>query len=598
MSNKNIKVRKGVARAFYLLPIALAFGACSDWDDHYDAGASVSGTSNKTLWETISQNDELTDFASVLKAHGYDSLLDGEEKYTVWAPVNGTFSLNSLNNVSSSRAVTQFLQNHIAHNAYVASGEIDERIYTLNTKAHTFTGSPSSYVISDVSVKDANCPVSNGVLHTLNGFLTFRQNIYESLNTDDYAIDSIVNYIHSYDQTVLDEEKSTVGPVLNGEQTYLDSVVVESNGLFPDASNTYTGEGFYAYISTEDSSYTMIVPTNKAWTATKKSMEPCFNYIPLYKYRNEVLEAPASGTAKKADLAVDNEELTIGSGSSADVKVWRDSIVNRYLIRSLLFNDNYEENRKLKTLATGQRLVADSLVITEGDVIYNDDCGDLFEGATRVDKSNGAVWITDSIRYRPWMYYNNKIDLEAEMYSSASFNSSTSRESVTSSNRNPAVSGEVSNNAYCLVTPASSVANPQVVFNLYENVRSTSYNVYVVIVPGNITNANTTPLPNNFRASVGYHEADGTLNEKAFSGTFTSNPEKVDTISLGTFTFPAAYYGLGESSAYPYLRLTSRVSTSTASKYDRTLRVDKVMLIPTEMDEYIKEHPEYKYEQR
>lgn len=597
MSNRNNKVRKGVARAFYLLPLAFVFGACSDWDDHYDAGSSTVGTSDKTLWETISQKDELSDFASVLKANGYDSLLDGEETYTVWAPTNGTFSLDSLNSVSGNRAVTQFLQNHIAHNSYVASGDVDERIYTLNSKAHTFSGSNNSYALSDVSVKEANCPVSNGVLHTLTGYLPFMQNIYESLNADVYPIDSIAAYIHSYDQTVLDEERSTVGPVVDGEQTYLDSVVVEDNALFPSATNPYQGDGFYAYISTEDSSYTMLVPTNKAWTEAKKQMEPYFNYIPTYKYRNKVAEGQANGTAKAEDLAAENEELTIGEGYQSDVQAWRDSIVNMYLIDALLFNDNYEDNRKLKTLTTGSRLVVDSLVTTEGDTYYGDDCADHFEGATRVDKSNGAIWITDTLRLHPWMYYNYKSNLEAERYYSASFNGSTSIESVTDANRNTAVPGKVSNNSYCLVTPASSATNPSVAISLGQNVRSTTYNVYVVIVPGNITNARTTPLPNYFRASIGYNDEDGTIKEKALSGTFSNDTAKVDTLLLGQFTFPVAYYGLGVESAYPYLRLTSRVSSSNYSKYDRTLRIDKVMLIPTDMDEYIKEHPDYRYEQ-
>lgn len=597
MSNRNNKVRKGVARAFYLLPLAFVFGACSDWDDHYDAGSSSVGKSDMTLWETISQKDELSDFASVLKAHGYDSLLDGEETYTVWAPTNGSFNLDSLNSLSGSRAVTQFLQNHIAHNSYVASGDIDERIYTLNSKSHTFSGSNNSYALSDVSVTQANCPVSNGVLHTLAGYLPFMQNIYESLNADVYPIDSIAAYIHSYDQTVLDEDKSTVGPVVDGEQTYLDSVVVESNALFPSSTSPYQGSGFWAYISTEDSSYTMLVPTNKAWTETRAQMESFFNYIPTYKYRNKVAQGAASGVASADDLASENEELTIGEGTMSDVQAWRDSIVNWHLINALLFNNNYEDNRKLKTLTTGSRLVVDSLVTTFDDVYYADDCADHFEGATRVDKSNGAIWITDSIRLHSWMYYNYKITREGEKCYSACFNGSASEESVTDANRNTAVPGKVSNSSYCLVTPASSATNPSVAISLGQYVRSTAYNVYVVIVPGNITNANTTPLPNYFRASIGYNDEEGALKEKAFSGQFTSNSEKVDTILLGSFTFPVAYYGLDVTSLYPYLRLTSRVSSSNSSKYDRTLRIDKVMLIPTEMDEYIKEHPDYRYEQ-
>lgn len=579
-------MRKGLSLASCILPLSAALVACSDWDDHYDADASSGNVSGKTLWENISENSELSNFANILKAHGYDELLSGNETFTVWAPLNGTYNADSITAAGSSTELTQFLQNHIARNSYVASGSIDERIYVLNKKSQTFAGS-GSYTFNGVGVKNANIANANGVMHILDGYVPFRPNIYESLNADEFEIDSISNFIHSYDTYELDLNKSTLGPVSNGEQTYLDSVVVASNYLINDENNPNRGYG--AFINTEDSSYSMIVPTNKAWTATMEKINDVFNFIPSYKYNTTVTErnVPTVATVQSIE--------TKSSVGFEDVKAYGDSIARLYMMANLTYNNNYNYNSKLKTLATGQTLVTDSLISCMGLKCYYDDATALFEGATRVDKSNGAIWVTDSLRMHPWNVWNPEIDVEIEYssYQVGTFNATCSRETVNSSERNPEVQGSISNNAYCLVTPSSSATNPNVAFKL-PSMRHTTYNIYVVVVPGNITNSSTTPLPNIFRASVGYNDANGDLKEVRLVRSIESDPTKIDTLLLGQFTFPVCYYGVDD--AYAYLRIQSIVSPSQASRYDRTLRFDKIMCVPTDLDEYKAAHPGYKYE--
>lgn len=585
MSNIYIKLRKGLTFVSCLLPLGVALTACSDWDDHYNS-LTVSPTANETLWENISSNSELSDFAAVLKEQGYDRILNGSETYTVWAPLNGTFDISAYSG-SSANITTRFLQNHIAHNAYGASGEINERVYVLNSKSQTFTGN-GSYTINGVNIQQANIAGKNGILHTLNGYIPFKQNIYESLNADEFAIDSIAAFFHRYDVRELDKDKSTAGPVINGEQTYIDSVMVESNVLIPDAANPY--RGYNAAINTEDSNYTMILPTNKAWISAKTTIGRFYNFIPSYNYRNSVIEANVPTTTRPTVINDELEQLNI-----EDVNAFTDSIANLNLMLNLTFNNNSEYNRRLNYLNSGETLTSDSIVSVLGIKSYTEDAAALFTGAQRVEKSNGSIWVTDDLHMNPWQAWNPRITIEAEYTRNqkGTYNATASTENVSAANRNPAVSGTVSNNAYCLVTPASSTSNPNVSFSL-GSVRSATYNIYVVVVPGNITNANTTPLPNIFRASVGYNDSDGSLKEMRLVRSIESDASKIDTLLLGEFTFPVCYAYV--ANAYPYLRIQSTVTTSTQASHDRTLRIDKIILVPTEMDEYIKAHPDYKYE--
>ena len=67
------------------MAIALSITSCTDtWDDHYNIGSTYGGN----LWESISTNPELSNFANVVKACGYDASLASSQMFTVFAPTN------------------------------------------------------------------------------------------------------------------------------------------------------------------------------------------------------------------------------------------------------------------------------------------------------------------------------------------------------------------------------------------------------------------------------------------------------------------------------------------------------------------------------
>lgn len=556
--------------------VALFLTACADWDDHYDANTALLDTQQNTLWQNIESNGNLSQFATLLKKTGYDAILNASQTYTVWAPVNGSFDYDELSALSTDRLQKEFIENHIARNNYPASGTFDQRVFTLNEKMMHFAGS-QDYNIQGIGIAQANMASGNGVIHTLQGKIPFVQNIYESLNNYQYPLDSVSRFFHSYDVKKLNEQKSVQGPTLNGEITYLDSIFDESNDLF---------QRYYAYIQREDSNYTMIVPTNEAWRKAKEKVSQYFHYLPSFEF----MENTSTGTDKK--------KVTV---SIADVKYLQDSIVNLMLTGYLFYNNNIYDNKKLNTLQTGQTLRCDSLYGTTLSKMYGDDAASLFQGAQRVDKSNGAIWVTDSLRMQPWTAWNPEIILQAENSTmQASFVNVADvpqRIYVAPGTQNPEVTGYLSNNSYIEVQPISASTNPGAVFYL-PNVRSTTYSIYVVTVPANITSNNFATKPNRFQVSLGYADAQGKNQDNdrkwALESTYVSDSVQIDTIYLGDFTFPMAYVGTGRY--YPYLRINSSITSRERANYDRTLRIDCIILRPKELDDYLKEHPDYKYD--
>ena len=555
---------------------AAAFTACTDWNDHYDANTALFDSQQATLWENIQANGELSQFASLLKKTGYDAILNESQTYTVWAPVNNSFDYDKLSGMSNERLRKEFIENHIARNNYLASGAINQRIFTLNEKLMHFDGT-QNYAIQGINVAKTNLATGNGTIHTLNGMIPFMPNIYESLNSYDYPIDSVSKYIHNFDEKKLNENKSVKGPTLNGEITYLDSIFDEHNELF---------DLFDIYINVEDSNYSMIAPTNEAWIKATETVSQYYKYLPSFEF----MENTSTGSEKKkVNVTVKN------------VKYLQDSIVSLMLARDLFYNNNIYDNTKLKNLAQGQTLQCDSLYSTTYSKIYTEDAARLFENAIRIDKSNGILWVTDSLRMRTWTSWNPEIIVEGEMstYLSSTVNvaGDPERVYVTPGTQNPEVTGKVSRDYFSQATPASSSTNPGVVYYL-PNVRSTTYSIYVVTVPANIINPKATIKPYRFNVSLGYADEKGINQDNdrkwAIESAFVADSAQIDTVYLGDFTFPMAYAGTG--SYYPYLRINSAVTSRERANYDRTLRIDCLILRPKELDDYLKAHPDYEYD--
>lgn len=584
---KNNKIYRNAAVAMAFLAAGAMTTACSDWDDHYDNNG-VSGSASETIWENVKANANLSQFADLMHKAGYDEVINTTQTYTVWAPLNGTFNYDSLNALPLNNLKQHFAMNHVARFNYPASGSVDAAVTMLNKKVMSFLGN-GTYTFNGVEVVSPNVASSNGMLHVTNGMVNYMANLFESLDSMALPIDSISRYFHNYDQKVLDEANSVKGPVVDGRLTYLDSVFVEQNILL------YLHK---AMIHLEDSNYTMLLPSDEAWQKAYKAVKSCFNYKPF----TFVKDIPQT-SLKKATA----ENFDTGS-TNLDFDLLNDSIIHYMICKDLFFNNNLYHNRVLNDLQTGDQLSVDSLVNTDRSIFYGNDASDMFAGARRIDKSNGSMWLTDSLRLRPWLTYNPIIKIQGEYGAAKSYNAgATTIVPISKAEQNPDIQGNVSNGYYLTVTPSAPASNPEAIFYLPE-VRSTTYAVYVCFVPENINASTYTDnvRPNIVQVTMGYNDLKGKPQEQVLKvGTkslFQSDITKVDTVYVGDFTFPLCYYGTGisnitQASYAPYIRINSRAAGKpNVSPYDRNLRIDYIMLVPKDLDNYIKEHPGYKYQ--
>lgn len=578
---------------------ALAVTSCTEFNDYNEVVTDSNVSATRTLWENIRQNSQLSDFAALVEKSGFNAQLDQTQYYTVWAPLNGTYDASVFQNLENAALMRQFVKNHIASYSHRASGTINERVLMLNDKSYFFDGT-SSYTFDDVTLNEVNLPSNNGLLHTLNGVATFYPNLYEYVTDPLLAqgkeLDSLRHYFQNYETTYLDAEKSVLGPIVNGMQTYVDSVMVKENTLWSMLN---------AKIQNEDSTYTFLMPTNKAWRSTHDRIASYFNYLPT-----TIAQAFDAGNIASANAKaeIDNAYL-------------QDSLANLYLTSCLIYSNNDAYNQWVERTASPYG--SDTLRSTTRAKLSNPK-DILDQTREKLKMSNGVARIVDSLAFYPWETYSPQLTFRPYYSDIAGRVLNGNTHTVRVDDIDPAKvdmtqggnNGE-SSLRYMWIEPNGGYAKPELDVFL-PNVLSTTYEFYCVFVPRSVSQAlsNSATLPNRVIFTLNYCDENGKLQDHVFLDeseqniadfqaqfnladnttnrttirAFSNDTSRVDTLYIGEFTFPVSYYGLsGNNPVCPNIKITSPFSVfnkNLLAAYSRDLRIAAIILKPKELVEF------------
>lgn len=576
--------------------------SCSDFNDYNETPVDNLMSGNQTLWENISQNSQLSDFAALLQRTGFQNELSNTRSYTVWAPVNGTFDVAAYQQLSDSLLLQQFVKSHVAEYSHVASGDLGEqRIHTLNEKSFAFSGN-GSYTFGGKDIQQANLPSQNGLLHLLNGAAQFYPNLYEYLRMRD-DIDMLRDYFMHYEQSVLDTKNSVKGPVIGGIQTYIDSVVVTSNSLTRRLN---------ASLSNEDSTYTFLMPTDKAYQEMYDSIKP------LYKFIAKTVVQDVASFQKVDDSKTITADLAQRNLTAAELS---DSLTRRIIADNLVFSNNDGYNQWLIDDNPNQDTLRSTTRIK-----YSNPRDILEPMKEMVPMSNGYARVMDSLAFLPWETYNPMIEANPAYYAYSPIDTdhrnnnrfafTTTNVRVPDSIAQKMFGPEETGFTYAWIRPADEFAMPDVYIKL-PNVLSTTYKFYAVFLPwrvetspGRYVRLGSNDKPNLLNFQVSYCGTNGKLATYSFSKkyletgkssdanpttkklnyttAFYNDPAKVDTVYLGEFTFPVAYDGLGTDYA-PNIHISSPLDTFSdddMTNYTGDIRLKAIIMKPVELVEY------------
>ena len=589
----------------------LAATSCTDYIDYNTVPEAIDPAADKTLWENISANDNLSDFASVLQRVGYDKMLNTPGAYTVWAPINGSFDMDSLSQVSDAKVEKEFLRNVIASYTHRENDLNDSIVYMLNGKLLKFSNKNTpalsfdgqSILPNSINPAVFNYPSVNGLLYNVTVPAAFRYNGYEYISEAADIANSMATYVKKYETIILDEASSIKGDIIDGVQHYDDSVVIVTNTLIED--------NLRSQINNEDSTYTVLIPTDEAWEEAYKRISSYYKYIPKIAYQD--LQSPAVGTNKgttgtimKADLGKIETTLSsapAGSEFSTAESYWTDSITKRWITNNLIFSEtNGKYNSKL---ITGMSFAEnDTLYSTTRNYLTNPT---LLDEATieRIKLSNGHARIINRLPFTPEDTYAPVIRTSNVGRIVTATGSGYTYERIHKVNLDPKVCVLEEGYPYLTYVKADipSASNFAAELDFYLNdVLSTTYDIYAVIVPARVEDP-TTPdsvcKPYTLYFDINYTDASNTQITGRFDGDtiqvgtakvkkvdpFLVGDLKVDTVKLGRITFPICYAG---TEAKPNIKVMHSVNSFLSSykkKYEQVLRVANIILEPVAMEE-------------
>ena len=577
-----------------VMPVALLalmpfWTACTDsWDDHYEGTAE--GMVSKTMWQTINEDQNLSNFAKVLKATGYDETLNSTQVFTVFAPVNSLFTETRADSVidlfnaeqaagmklRDNRAIKEFVENHIALYNYSVTETSVDTVVMLNGKYMEL----KSGAFSTATLQTTNTLTQNGILFTLEDKANYAHNVFEYLQNDP-ELDSVGKFLKQYTYYEFMPSQSVAWGVEDGKTVYLDSVFALYNTMFSQLG----------LIQREDSFYRMVAPTNEVWKQLVEEYEHYFNYDKQVRKRDSMLYvaprlAILKGTAfsRTRNAKQVNGEFEWNRDSAMSVAAPYYSYRRSYFGSQLLAYYQYAKPF---------------------------DEGGVFTGGTTVNCSNGEIikastWNIDKRSTFMWdlfMEGENRNYLESvdetttndpsSMSIPSTINLTDTATLTTVTISNPFYQ-KVSSNTYTLISP-KGVSNASVTFKIFNQLSNVPYDIYVVFVPAIAADPlSTDNVPVKFRASYSCHNEEGNFPGNNGKVTYTvlsvdgasefeTDPTKVDTVKVASgLTFPVSSWDLDESQVY--LKLETRLRSADRNNHTHTanMRIDCIIVKPHE----------------
>ncbi len=526
---------------------------------------------DKTLYEVITNDNDLTDFVEVLNACNIpsekdadkiisvaDSLFNTSRVYTVWAPMNGSFDKDSvLERIQAGyrdEVFKTFVCSHVANFLKPAKGRFDEEgelVLMLNEKKLLFAGSykedEGGYTFGGVKLYSVNDRVKNGIIHKLESVSEYEYNIWEYIrlyadNSSVLKVDSFVNYLYSYNDTVYPDYLRTPGPIVAGVQTYLDSVPKIENEMLARSG---------MLINNEDSLYTFYIPTNEAWEHMIARAEKHFNYaitqntdtafidsIRLYHTRYNLIKYLAYSQKEQRYVKAPDSIMPIGYGN----------------------------RRKMFAFAD----VENSVVETK-------------------ELSNGTLKIVNEYPYSIFDLWHDTIKVEAEdtyyIDDEKTTMSLLKTYTVYDKEINKEAGEKLSGTRYIVFGDEDD--NKTSMEYRIPDIKSATYKVFLVTVPRNIRDSKL-DLSKDEKPRIncyvsGTDPKDGKVKTLFSKKNLYPAIEKIDTIEVGEVTFRACEYQFTSKVKEYTTKVKVTGETVKSNKtYSNTIRLDAIILVPIE----------------
>ena len=573
----NTKIKKALSLGVLAFAGLFALYSCADkWEDHYE---TVQGeTYQGTLFDYLeSQSEQLSDFAEILKAVGYDYNLSSDQMFTVWAPVNGSFDkealLTMIENGDKERVIERFVQNHVA--LYSISLSPNAQDVTLQNSKVIKLSTAAEAKFGDCEIVKSNVACKNGVFNIISAENIYVPTIYEIMEDDfkEYLLAnpdlnpkevvSMMSFLDAYNADSLDESKSVfLGLDMSGNRVYIDSVMIRNNTILKMLD---------ALVYEEDSTYWTIVPTVEAYQQ---------RYVEAKKF------------------------LVYNPSVNAVSPIMADSLQNRYAnlfaMRDLFFNINANEYYTDSLKSTDYSSLSWKEHVYRGDPFGSEG---ILANAEVVECSNGNIYKVNEYPFSIYDQFFKEIPVSLNNYlvdnTPGNTKNCTMDPVPTGRTIHTDKTGKVWNLDYLHLIPSTNLVQPQVTFKITGTLSGT-YDLKLVtfsprfLIQGTMDAEDVAAYEKlyKFRVNLFQRNDKGEMPAKATTlyvpGTktrdFESHPltelaTPYDTIDICPITLDHCYYGRDEAGIM--VQLVTNVSSSLLKNgYSREMLLHKILLVP------------------
>lgn len=509
----------------------LAASSCSD--NWNEHYNYVRQTDSRSIAEVIASDPQLSTFSKMMEIAGYTPILSSTQTFTLFAPVNESLVDVDL---SDREEVKRIVANHVARFSNSTAADGAKGVKMHNGKRFYF--GVNSF--GGAEIASADFVAANGIIHKMRTRIPYTYNLREYIDTHEHT-SSLSAFLKRFDTRKLDLEASTPLGLDEKGNTVYDSVLVNFN---PILDTPVHGLGS---IADEDSLFTMIIPDNRAWTAAYERIRPYFK--------------GAGANAEKVDSLADLQTSL--------------AIVGDLMYRRVITAPETEKG----------------LISTSGSKIA--DAASLFAGAVAIPASNGMMYLASELNYDNTETFNKPIRVEAETQTGRTPAASTTLIMKNVDTSNP-FADEISELRYLEVTSTSASRQPGVTFSI-PGVLSGAYDIYVITVPGNVTDTSITNDSTRLQFTLSYQNANGGTKTANFRDNgFITSPTKMTMLKVASeFSFPVANHldrlRLTDETFNPddfpvttTLYVTTNVSNTEFNKgtLTRRFRIDSILLVP------------------
>ena len=389
---------------------------------------------------------------------------------------------------------------------------------------------------------------------------------------EDWSIDLFVDFLYSYNITKFNEGLSIAGPIVNGQQTYIDSVKTTSNEWL----NAWKGVG---NINNEDSSYIVYVPSDKMWKREVEKAETYFHYD------------------------------TISASLTKNDKHERDSLRNYYArfhnVKYMTYSKNeqrhVEEEGVLMPVYPNKQQYSDGSWAKKRPAFPIEELDNEDNVVFTQELSNGTFKVVDAMPFTALDLWHDTISVEAEnrnLWGWKETETPAAAESLRATKKqinseDPALEGvELSGDKYF---SWKGTNNSLIAFFKLPKLLSAKYQVAIIFVPKNITNkyVEETEVMSEVKFTAEIIQGNDKLYKE--STIHTVKAHGVDTVFLTKNNKRAEihptyceFYGDGNNGKDYNVQLTLTTQgpgffdllLNPNLQLDTSLRIDKILLIP------------------